>query len=375
LFEIGFEVGAIDRVGFKAGALEAGMHATQGELLCVFDADFQPRPAFLRETVPYFREPDVGMVQARWDHLNRDESILTRAQAALLDGHFVIEHKVRNDSGWFFNFNGTAGLWRREAIEAAGGWQHDTLTEDLDLSYRAQLAGWRFVYAPHVLAPAEVPPDIASFKSQQNRWAKGSVQVARKLLPRILRADVPLRTKLEAVTHLTSNSGYPLVLALAILLPASLGGLEDARWWAHLLMFALCTLSVVMFYERSQSALGRARMDRLRDVPAAVSLGIGMSVTQTRAVFDGLRRETGVFVRTPKRGDQGSAVGYRASVRGLPGVELVLAAWFAWGIVLALRGGRWGTLPFLALFFWGFTWVGGLSLVEWLRGMRRLRAS
>jgi len=356
-----------ERVGFKAGALDHGMGRAKGELLCVFDADFLPEPGFLADLVSRFDEPDVGMVQARWEHVNRDASLLTRAQSTLLDGHFVIEHKVRADGGLFFNFNGTAGIWRRAAIESAGGWQHDTLTEDLDLSYRAQLAGWRFVYAPLVAAPAEVPPDISSFKSQQHRWAKGSVQVARKLGWRILRADVPWRVKLEAVAHLTGNTGYPLVLLLAVLLPLSISDHARFAGWWHVGMFLLCTASVILFYERSQRALGRPGIARLRDVPAAMSLGIGMCVSQTRAVLEGLFRRTGEFVRTPKAGEAPLERRYRALFRGLPGVELLFAGWFAWGLLEAVQRGMWGSLPFLLLFFSGFVWVGALSLFDWVR--------
>jgi len=359
-----------DRSGFKAGALDYGMARAAGELLCIFDADFTPRADFLRSLVPSFEDESVGMVQARWDHKNRDESTLTRAQSTLLDGHFVIEHSVRAQSGLFFNFNGTAGIWRRAAIEEAGGWQHDTLTEDLDLSYRAQLAGWRFLYVPSVSAPAEVPPGISAFKSQQHRWAKGSVQVARKLGWRILRAPVPLRNKLEAAAHLTGNTGYPLILLLSFLLPLSIT--QHTRFggvW-HLGIFALCTLSVIVFYDTSQRVLGRRRRSRWIDVPAAMSLGIGMCVAQTRAVLEGLFQNTGEFVRTPKRGESACTQAYRATFHGIPGVELLLAVWLAMAVVRALQLHVWGSLPFLLLFFWGFAWVGGLSLRDWWRDLR-----
>ena len=356
------------RAGYKAGALEHGLERARGELLCVFDADFLPQPDFLRRLVPHFADPAVGLVQARWEHQNRDESTFTRAQSALLDGHFVIEHKVRFDEGLFFNFNGTAGIWRRSAIEGAGGWEHDTLTEDLDLSYRAQLAGWRFVYAASVTAPAEVPPGIAAFKSQQHRWAKGSVQVARKLSGRVLGSSIPWRTKREALTHLTGNSGYPLVLAMAVLLPLATRQRADfPLHWFHLSTFLACTVSVFLFYERSQRALGRTLVQRTRDTLAAVALGIGMSLSQSRAVLEGLFQETGAFVRTPKRGDAATIGPYRALVIGVPGLELLLAAWFVWGLVEAARLHRWGALPFLALFFTGFAWVGLASLREALR--------
>ena len=358
------------RTGYKAGALDEGLARAKGELIAIFDADFVPPPDFLTRLTPRFDEEDVGMVQARWEHRNRDESPLTRAQSTLLDGHFVIEHTVRHGAGLFFNFNGTAGIWRRETIASAGGWQHDTLTEDLDLSYRAQLAGWRFVYEPLIAAPAEVPPDIAAFKSQQHRWAKGSVQVARKLGWRILRSEQPLRVKLEAFAHLTGNTGYPLVLLLALLLPLSVGEHAHLAGWWHVFLFVLCTLSVILFYDRSQRALGREGKARLFDVPAAIALGIGMCVSQTRAVLEGLLQDTGEFVRTPKRGDVTRAAGYRAALRGLPGLELLLAAWFAWALVAAVQERMWGSLPFLLLFFAGFTWVGGLSLFSWVRTQR-----
>lgn len=359
-----------DRVGFKAGALDAGMRRSSADLFCVFDADFLPGANFLRELVPYFVEPDVGMVQARWGHENRDESALTRAQATLLDGHFVVEHKVRHDEGLFFNFNGTAGIWRRAAIEDAGGWQHDTLTEDLDLSYRAQLSGWRFVYAPYVVAPAELPPTMGAFKSQQHRWAKGSVQVFKKLGGRILGSNEPWRVRREALTHLTGNVGYPLVLLISLFLPWVALQSTSLPQWVHLFAFLLCTASVVLFYEGSQRAVGRSPAQRLRDTAMAIALGIGMSVSQTRAVVEGLLPGTGTFVRTPKRGMQSSGAAYNVLLRGVPGVELLLAAWFAWGAYAAVRAGAWGALPFLALFFAGFAWVGSSSLGEHLRASR-----
>ncbi len=306
------------------------------------------------------------MVQARWEHLNRDESALTRAQSTLLDGHFVIEHKVRSDAGLFFNFNGTAGIWRRTAIEEAGGWQKDTLTEDLDLSYRAQLAGWEFAYAPMVVAPAEIPTDIAAFKSQQHRWAKGSVQVLRKLARPLLIARLPLHIKLEAFAHLSSNVGYPLVLLLALMLPFSITEQNRFAGWTSFILFCLCTVSVVLFYERGQRAIGRKPLHRIRDVITAMSLGIGLCVSQTRAVLEGMLGPQGSFVRTPKRGDA-LVPRYRAALGGMPGLELLLAAWFAWALIQAIDFGYWGSLPFLLLFFSGFTWVGLLSLREWAR--------
>jgi len=363
------------RTGFKAGALAHGLESARGRLIAVFDADFVPRPDFLRKLVPAFRDERVGLVQARWEHLNRDDGVLTRAQSTLLDGHFVIEHKVRFDNGLFFNFNGTAGIWRRAAIEDAGGWQHDTLTEDLDLSYRAQLRGWRFVYAPFVTAPAEVPPELSAFQSQQHRWAKGSVQVAKKLGPRIARARLPLGIKLEAFAHLTGNAGYPFVLFLAFLLPLVTGRDTGLPSGWQLTAFCVCTFSVIVFYERGQRALRRSALRRLVDVPAAMAMGIGMCVGQTRAVLEGLLGSTGEFVRTPKRGAAPRQKLYRAAWRGWAGIELVLAAWLAFGLVTAVRTHSWSSLPFLLLFFTGFAWVGGLGLLENLRRPRRPRAA
>lgn len=355
------------RTGFKAGALDAGTALAKADLFCVFDADFIPQPDFLERTVHHLENANIGMVQARWGHLNRDESQLTRAQSTLLDGHFVVEHTVRHRRGLFFNFNGTAGVWRRAAIKGAGGWEHDTLTEDLDLSYRAQLAGWKFVYVPGVVAPAEVPLNIASFKSQQHRWAKGSVQVYRKLWRKILSGETSPKVKIEAVMHLTGNVGYPLVLALALILPFTLPLQGAVPWWVHISAILACTMPVVLFYDSSQRVQGRSGRQRLRDVPSAIALGIGMSVNQTRAVFEGLGPKTGVFVRTPKRGakDGHADKHYRqkgSGWRGLGVAELALSAWSAWAVARAAQLGLWGALPFVLLFFVGFTWVGSLSL-------------
>src|SRR5512135_3242642 len=257
-----------NRKGFKAGALENGLATAKGEFVAVFDADFIPEADFLRRTVDFFTDPGIGMVQTRWGHLNRDYSVLTQAQAILLDGHFVIEHTARNRSGRFFNFNGTAGIWRREAITSGGGWQHDTLTEDLDLSYRAQLAGWRFLYLPDLVTQAEVPVEMNAFKSQQHRWAKGSIQTALKLLPLIRRSDVPKEVKKEAFFHLTANVGYLLMIPLTILVPITVVVRVSHGWYEVLLLdipfFAAATFSVVMFYASSQGEQGRTRWQQLK---------------------------------------------------------------------------------------------------------------
>lgn len=346
-----------DRRGFKAGALAAGLDSATGEFIAIFDADFVPAPDFLRVCLAHFTDPGVGMVQARWDHLNADGP-LTLAQAVMLDGHFRIEHLARNRGGLWFNFNGTAGVWRRAAIEAAGGWQHDTLTEDLDLSYRAQLAGWRFVYAGDHGVPAELPPTMGALLGQQRRWAKGSLETARKLRRRIFGAPVPLRVKLEALAHLHANLTWPLGLGVALLLPGMVLLDADAArgLWIDLPAFAGATLSNVAFYLYSQRGRGRGTW-----ALGALALGVGLAWSQSRAVVEALRGRSSAFVRTPKRGD--GAGSYRPERVGPP-VELALAAWQAVGASAATAQGAWGSLPFLLLFFVGFAWVGGATLRE-----------
>jgi len=349
-----------DRVGFKAGALQAGLAVARGELIAVFDADFVPPTDFLRRAVPQFG-PGIGMVQARWGHLNDGESGLTRGQAILLDGHFVVEHGARFRSGRWFNFNGTAGVWRPECIQDAGGWQHDTLTEDLDLSYRAQLAGWRFVYLSGLEVPAELPRTMCAFKTQQHRWAKGSIQTARKLLPLLLRAPVGWRVKAESLVHLTSNLAYPLVLVLSVLMvPAAL--VRPPNMWRvlgllDLLFFGAATLSIAAFYGVSQQQVHTDWRRRALWIPAVMSLGLGMAVNQTRAVVEALGGLDSAFVRTPKSGSRRGGR-YRATLHWSVALELLLAAWFLLGLVLATSHGRWTALPFLALFGAGFAWVG-----------------
>ncbi|MEL6344886.1 MAG: glycosyltransferase [Myxococcota bacterium] len=367
-----------DRVGFKAGALQYGMHQAKGELLAVFDADFVPTPDFLEVTVPHLMaDPKVGMVQARWGHLNADSSMLTQLSAILLDGHFVLEHTARNRSGRFFNFNGTAGIWRRSCIEDAGGWQHDTLTEDLDLSYRAQLKGWRFIFLRDHVVPAELPADMRAFKTQQHRWAKGTLQTARKLMGRIRDADLPLGVKLEAFVHMTSNLAYPLVLLLALLMPVSVairgrGDLSEALL-IDLPVFLLATVSVGIFYALSQhEAIGRGWLRQLWRVPLVMALGIGMSVNQSRAVLEGLFGSDVTFVRTPKSGAVGTGLKaqiqqYRLQMDWTPILELVFAGYLAAAIVWALAVGYWASVPFMLLFGSGFAFVG----VETLRQRAR----
>ena len=372
----------VDRTGFKAGALEEGLKTATGELVAIFDADFVPQPDFLERTVPWFA-PNIGMVQARWGHLNAGDSWLTHAQSILLDAHFLLEHGARHRAGRWFNFNGTAGVWRREAIAAAGGWQHDTLTEDLDLSYRAQLQGWDFVFVDQHIAPAELPPTIAAFKTQQHRWAKGSVQTCRKLFVRIWSSDAALPRKLEATAHLTANFSYPLVVLLTVLLPWSVlarSAYEVSPWLLALdaVLFVVAVVPFVLFYgvavrDGSGPSAGtpeaRRRWWRL---PSVLALGIGMALSQTRAVLEGLFGEVGSFVRTPKKGAGGMV--YRAAVHGIVWLEALLAVYLLGSFVLVALYAHPATLPFLGLFTAGYGLVAGQTLLEQLspRGPRAL---
>ena len=281
-----------NRNGYKAGALEEGLSDAKGDFVLVFDADFVPTPSILRELIHHFTDPKVGMVQARWGHLNRDYSLLTRVQSMMLDGHFVVEHIARNRSGRFFNFNGTAGIWRRSTIIDAGGWQHDTLTEDMDLSFRAQLKGWRFVYVPDAVAPAELPCEMMSFKGQQFRWAKGSAQTAKKLLWTVLKADLPLKVKIECVFHLTNNFAYLFLVILAALQLPNLLMRERMDKPELLLLdvplfFSTC-VSIVIFYLTTHRALYGNLRDAVKRLPLMMALSIGLSINNARAVMEGL---------------------------------------------------------------------------------------
>jgi cellulose synthase/poly-beta-1,6-N-acetylglucosamine synthase-like glycosyltransferase len=366
-----------DRTGYKAGALEQGLKVARGEFVGIFDADFIPSPDFLLRLMPHFADAKVGMVQARWGHINADYSLLTKIQAILLDGHFVLEHGGRNRGGRFFNFNGTAGVWRRTAIADAGGWQHDTLTEDLDLSYRAQLRGWRFVFLPDLIAPAEVPVEMNAFKSQQHRWAKGSIQTCRKLLPRILRSDLPLGVKVEAFFHLTANFNYILMCILSVLMFPSMVIRYNMGWYEMLLidipLFFAATFSFCNFYTVCQREIHKDWRARIKYVPFLMSVGIGLSVNNTRAVFEALFNKQSEFARTPKyriEADADEWVGkkYRQSVAVQPLIELALGLYFTATVFYALANQIYGTLPFLVLFQVGFLYTGLLSIVQQYAG-------
>lgn len=367
-----------DREGYKAGALAHGLTQTDAELVAIFDADFVPAPDFLKKTVPLF-DDGVGLVQARWTHLNRDTSLLTRAQAVFLDGHFGVEHRARAHTKHFFNFNGTAGVWRRQAIDDAGGWRSATITEDLDLSYRAQLKGWRFVYAHDVTAPAELPESWAAFRAQQARWVRGSIETTRLLFGEVWRSRLPLGVRLDAAIHLTNNFAYLFMAVLAALLPACVWLRDDLGWRVpggqallsilDLTMLTAGTFAMVVFYFAAARACeGRLSLRRIVDVVFALCLGAGMSLSNAREVLRGLASEQSEFVRTPKRGREQLT---RALVRYRPVtahktalLELVFALYFGATIVYALYWSLWGALPFLALYAVGFSSVSLSSLRE-----------
>ena len=371
----GFDVELIhrnDRVGFKAGALETGLKSA-GDFVCILDADFVPPKDLLRQTVDFFTDPKVGMIQTRWGHLNRCYSMLTRVQAMFLDGHLLLEQTARSRSGRFFNFNGTAGLWRRSCIEEAGGWQHDTLTEDLDLSYRAQLAGWKFVFLPDVVTPAELPVDMNGFKSQQHRWTKGSIQTCKKLLPTIWRSKLPLLIKLEATGHLMSNFAYLLLACLCFLLHPSTGG--PTGWVRTFLIdvpiFLTASLSVTVFYICAQRELNpRTWMREILLLPCLLALGVGLSLNNARAVLEAMFNHHSDFARTPKYGIERKAQPWRdckyMPLKSLlPIFELAFAAYFTYFVWFAIEHAQYLSLPFLIMFQGGFLYVSLSSLAQW----------
>ena len=363
-----------DRSGYKAGALQEGLKTAKGDYVLVLDADFVPSPTLVGDLIHYFTDPKVGMVQARWGHLNREYSVLTRVQSMMLDGHFVIEHIGRNRSGRFFNFNGTGGIWRRSAIVDAGGWQHDTLTEDMDLSFRAQLRGWQFVYVPDALAPAEIPCEMNSFKGQQFRWAKGSAQTTKKLFFTVLRAKIPLKVKIECLFHLTNNFAYLFLVVLAMLqLPNMLLRRELNRPELLLLdvpLFLATCVSIVVFYLTTHQALYGNLWDAVKRLPLMMAVSIGLSLNNARAVLEGLLGMQSEFVRTPKHGvvrrdDGWISKRYKADGKTLGTLlELGFGLYFVFTIGLAVYTGSWMSIPFLVLFMVGYLYVGMLSIYQ-----------
>ena len=364
-----------NRHGFKAGALQEGMKTAKGEFIAIFDADFVPSSDWLMRVVHHFADPEIGMVQTRWTHLNRDYSFLTNVEAILLDGHFILEHGGRSRSHVFFNFNGTAGMWRRQAIEDAGGWQHDTLTEDTDLSYRSQLKGWKFKYLQDVECPAELPIEMTAFKTQQARWAKGLIQTGKKILPHVMRSGVPFRVKLEAWYHLTANISYPLMVVLStLLLPAMI--IRFYQGWFQMLLidlplFLASTFSISSFYLVSQKELfPRTWPKTFLYLPFLMALGIGLTVTNTRAVMEALFGIQSAFKRTPKyrvqtKGEKSvAAKKYRKRLGIVPWIELMIGTYFAAAIYYALDNENYMTIPFLIIFVLGYWYTGLMSLLQ-----------
>jgi len=359
----------VDRKGYKAGALENGLHTATGELIAIFDADFVPKPDWLKRTAPSFQNPKLGCLQTRWGHTNQQYNSLTRAEAMGIDGHFIIEQTVRSKNGFFLNFNGTAGLWRRACIEDAGGWQWDTLTEDLDLSYRAQMRGWKFDYLPDVVVPAELPPQVEAYKKQQFRWAKGSFQVVRKILPSVLQSDLSWKVRFMALLHLTGYFVHPLMLSLLLLtLPVGLF-IPGA--------FKLFPISIIagfgppLLYLTATATQHRSIFKRMKSFPVLVIVGFGLSLSTTIAVIEGLFSKGGAFIRTPKlnldnRGKHKQKIdhGYVAPLSSMVWIEIALGIYALFtGVVLSHYIG-WGVVPWMVIYMLGFFYIAGLNLIQ-----------
>ena len=370
-----------NREGFKAGALQEGLKCATGELVAVFDADFVPPPEFLTRTVHFFADPKVGVVQTRWSYLNRDYNFLTEVEAMLLDGHFILEHGARSRAGYFFNFNGTAGILRRSMIDDAGGWQHDTLTEDSDLSYRAQLKGWRFVYLPGLDCPSELPVEMHGFQVQQSRWAKGLTQCAKKLLPAILRAKLPWRVKAEAVMHLTPNISYPLMVVIsALMLPVMI-----VRFYMGVTQMLFLDLPLIIasfwslsaFYVIAQKELHPQDWKRsILFLPMLLAVGVALTVINTRAVLEALFGIQSAFVRTPKFAISERRVNleskkYRRKSGWLPFIEIAIGTYFVGMIGFAVSTYNFPSIPFLSLFVAGYYWAGFGTLYQEYQGRLR----
>ena len=360
-----------DRKGYKAGALKEGLKSAKGELVGIFDADFMPYPDFLKESVPYFKNSKVGMLQTRWGHINSDYSLLTRAQSMGIDGHFGVEQAARAWSGFFLNFNGTAGVWRKKTIEDAGGWQADTLTEDLDLSYRAQLKGWKLCFAPTVVCPAEVPVTINAFKSQQHRWAKGSIQTAQKNLGKLFRADLPLLVKIQAFLHLTHYMVHPMMLLVVL---TSIPMLYSQWFFDHLAfpvmiftILCLATFGPSIMYLFSQRILYPDWKKRIKYLPFLMCLGTGIAVNNTKAVLEALLKIESGFIRTPKygikrRGQQWRNMKYSMPLTSVSVLEFLLGMYSLTGLMLFLFFSKYLVSPFLLIYTLGFFYVFFLSV-------------
>lgn len=376
----------VDRTGFKAGALENGTKEAKGEYLFILDADFVPNPDVLQRTIQYFADDRIGMIQTRWGHLNRTFNVLTRIQAMFLDGHLELEQTARNRSGRFFTFNGTAGIWRKSCIADAGGWEHDTLTEDMDLSYRAQLKGWRFIFLNDVETPAELPVDMDGFKSQQHRWTKGSIQVCKKVLPAIWKSKAPFYVKMEATAHLTSNFAYLLLICLCFLIYPNQHAAPDfgplTYYIVNIPIFFFASVSVIVFYLTSQKALRPGSWwKEIPYLPLLLALGIGMSINNAKAVIEALLNHETAFVRTPKYGiDQGRKTdwkksSYKAMKSLTPVVELLFGFFFLFVVVEAAFDHRWSSAILLLPFPVGFFYTSIASIARMLPGPKEEKST
>ena len=370
----GFDISHIrreNRQGFKAGALKEGLKIAKGEYIAIFDADFIPKKDFLKKTLSFFTDENIGMVQTRWEHLNGDHSILTKAQALALDGHFVIEQTVRNKAGFFINFNGTGGVWKKDCIEDAGNWHADTLTEDLDLSYRAQINGWKFIFLKDFTSPAELPSEINALKTQQFRWTKGAIETAKKILPQLWKSKQPLRIKLQGTFHLTNNFVFPFILLVAILnVPLVFvknSGAHDL-YFAVMSVFVLAFISSFMFYLYSQKDIHPDWRKRIVLFPLFMAGSMGFAINNSRAVFEGLMNRKSEFVRTPKFklvGEGGSWMDkkYLNNKLGLSVVvETIMAVYCFIGVASSIYFQEIAALPFQLLFFIGFSFVSITSI-------------
>jgi len=370
------------RNGFKAGALKEGLERAAGEFIAIFDADFIPREEFLMKTLPYFyADKKIGMVQTRWEHLNSEYSLLTRTQAMALDGHFVIEQAIRNKAGFFINFNGTGGVWRKACIEDAGNWHSDTLTEDLDLSYRAQLRGWKFKFLKNVTSPAELPSEINALKTQQFRWTKGAIETARKMLPAVWKSDLPFKIKWHSTFHLTNNIVFPFILIAGILnIPLMYikheGGYET--YFEIMSVFVFAFISSFLFYMYSQKDVYADWRRRLFLFPLFMAGSMGFAVNNSKAVIEGLFRRKSDFVRTPKysikeKGDSWLDKKYvPVKFNWTVMIEMALALYCLFGVISSLYYLEIAAVPFQLLFLIGFGFVSYLSVQQALQA-RRLR--
>lgn len=371
-----------NRHGFKAGALQEGLKTATGEFVAVFDADFLVPSDFLLRTIHFFTDSQVGIVQTRWSYTNREYNVLTEVESILLDGHFILEHNARAGKGLFFNFNGTAGIIRKAMIDDAGGWQHDTLTEDSDLSYRAQLKGWRFVYVPSIHCDSELPVDTYGFQVQQSRWAKGLMQVALKLLPSILKANISRRAKLEAFFHLTPNVSYPMMLVVsALMLPVMI--VRFYMGWMQMVFLDLPLIvaafwSIFAFYLVAQRELHPKTWKRtIFFLPALIAAGVGLTVINTRAVLEAILGVKTSFARTPKYAIAGAqrkqltASKYQRRSGWLPFIEIGIGSYFLFMIAYAIDSMNLFAIPFLLLFVAGYYWFGFSTLYQEYRNKLR----